>query len=151
MNCPFCEYHETRVIDTRPTDEGQKIRRRRECIKCKKRFTTYEKVENIQLMVIKKDKTRESFDRDKIVNGIIKACEKRSIPLKKIQEIADKIEKTILNDMENEISTDKIGEMVMKELKDIDDVAYVRFASVYREFKDLNTFMDELKKMLKNN
>jgi len=131
MNCPFCEYHETRVIDTRPTDEGQKIRRRRECIKCKKRFTTYEKVENIQLMVIKKDKTRESFDRDKIVNGIIKACEKRSIPLKKIQEIADKIEKTILNDMENEISTDKIGEMVMKELKDIDDVAYVRFASVY--------------------
>jgi len=96
MNCPFCEYHETRVIDTRPTDEGQKIRRRRECIKCKKRFTTYEKVENIQLMVIKKDKTRESFDRDKIVNGIIKACEKRSIPLKKIQEIADKIEKTIL-------------------------------------------------------
>ncbi|MBG0765616.1 MAG: transcriptional repressor NrdR, partial [Tissierellales bacterium] len=112
MNCPFCEYHETRVIDTRPTDEGQKIRRRRECIKCKKRFTTYEKVENIQLMVIKKDKTRESFDRDKIVNGIIKACEKRSIPLKKIQEIADKIEKTILNDMENEISTDKIGEMV---------------------------------------
>ena len=150
MNCPFCEYHETRVIDTRPTDEGQKIRRRRECIKCKKRFTTYEKVENIQLMVIKKDKTRESFDRDKIVNGIIKACEKRSIPLKKIQEIADKIEKTILNDMENEISTDKIGEMVMKELKDIDDVAYVRFASVYREFKDLNTFMDELKKMLNN-
>ena len=151
MNCPFCEYHETRVIDTRPTDEGQKIRRRRECIKCKKRFTTYEKVENIQLMVIKKDKTRESFDRDKIVNGIIKASEKRSIPLKKIQEIADKIEKTILNDMENEISTDKIGEMVMKELKDIDDVAYVRFASVYREFKDLNTFMDELKKMLNNN
>jgi len=151
MNCPFCEYHETRVIDTRPTDEGQKIRRRRECIKCKKRFTTYEKVENIQLMVIKKDKTRESFDRDKIVNGIIKACEKRSIPLKEIQEIADKIEKTILNDMENEISTDKIGEMVMKELKDIDDVAYVRFASVYREFKDLNTFMDELKKMLNNN
>jgi transcriptional repressor NrdR len=151
MNCPFCEYHETRVIDTRPTDEGQKIRRRRECIKCKKRFTTYEKVENIQLMVIKKDKTRESFDRDKIVNGIIKACEKRSIPLKKIQEIADKIEKTILNDMENEISTDRIGEMVMKELKDIDDVAYVRFASVYREFKDLNTFMDELKKMLNNN
>jgi transcriptional repressor NrdR len=150
MNCPFCEYHETRVIDTRPTDEGQKIRRRRECIKCKKRFTTYEKVENIQLMVIKKDKTRESFDRDKIVNGIIKACEKRSIPLKEIQEIADKIEKTILNDMENEISTDKIGEMVMKELKDIDDVAYVRFASVYREFKDLNTFMDELKKMLNN-
>lgn len=151
MNCPFCEYHETRVIDTRPTDEGQKIRRRRECISCKKRFTTYEKVENIQLMVIKKDKTRESFDRDKIVNGIIKACEKRSIPLKKIQEIADKIEKTILNDMENEISTDKIGEMVMKELKDIDDVAYVRFASVYREFKDINTFMDELKKMLNSN
>jgi len=151
MNCPFCEYHETRVIDTRPTDEGQKIRRRRECIKCKKRFTTYEKVENIQLMVIKKDKTRESFDRDKIVNGIIKACEKRSIPLKKIQEIADKIEKTILNDMENEISTDKIGEMVMKELKDIDDGAYIRFAWVYREFKDLNTFMDELKKMLNNN
>ena len=151
MNCPFCEYHETRVVDTRPTDEGQKIRRRRECISCKKRFTTYEKVENIQLMVIKKDKTRESFDRNKIVNGIIKSCEKRSIPLKKIEEIADKIEKTILNDMENEISSYKIGELVMKELKEIDDVAYVRFASVYREFKDINTFMDELKKMLNKN
>ena len=151
MNCPFCEYHETRVVDTRPTDEGQKIRRRRECISCKKRFTTYEKVENIQLMVIKKDKTRESFDRNKIVNGIIKACEKRSIPLKKIEEVADKIEKTILNDMENEISSYKIGELVMQELKGIDDVAYVRFASVYREFKDINTFMDELKKMLNNN
>ncbi|MDW7668726.1 MAG: transcriptional regulator NrdR [Bacillota bacterium] len=151
MNCPFCEYHETKVIDTRPTDEGQKIRRRRECLSCKKRFTTYERVENIQLMVIKKDKTRESFDRNKIVNGIIKACEKRSIPLKKIEEIADKIEKTILNDMENEISSYKIGELVMQELKDIDDVAYVRFASVYREFKDINTFMDELKKMLNKN
>ncbi len=151
MNCPFCEYHETKVIDTRPTDEGQKIRRRRECLSCKKRFTTYEKVENIQLMVIKKDKTRESFDRNKIVNGIIKACEKRSIPLKEIEEIADKIEKTILNDMENEISSYKIGELVMQELKDIDDVAYVRFASVYREFKDINTFMDELKKMLNKN
>jgi len=151
MKCPFCEYHETRVVDTRPTDEGQKIRRRRECISCKKRFTTYEKVENIQLMVIKKDKTRESFDRNKIVNGIIKSCEKRSIPLKKIEEIADKIEKTILNDMENEISSYKIGELVMKELKEIDDVAYVRFASVYREFKDINTFMDELKKMLNKN
>ncbi len=151
MNCPFCEYHETRVVDTRPTDEGQKIRRRRECISCKKRFTTYEKVENIQLMVIKKDKTRESFDRNKIVNGIIKSCEKRSVPLKKIEEIADKIEKTILNDMENEISSYKIGELVMKELKEIDDVAYVRFASVYREFKDINTFMDELKKMLNKN
>jgi len=151
MNCPFCEYHETKVIDTRPTDEGQKIRRRRECISCKKRFTTYEKVENIQLMVIKKDKTRESFDRNKIVNGIIKSCEKRSVPLKKIEEIADKIEKTILNDMENEISSYKIGELVMKELKEIDDVAYVRFASVYREFKDINTFMDELKKMLNKN
>ncbi len=151
MICPFCEYHETKVIDTRPTDEGQKIRRRRECISCKKRFTTYEKVENIQLMVIKKDKTRESFDRNKILNGIIKACEKRSIPLKKIEEIADKIEKTILNDMENEISSYRIGELVMQELKDIDDVAYVRFASVYREFKDINTFMDELKKMLNKN
>ncbi len=151
MNCPFCDYPETKVIDTRPTDEGQKIRRRRECLSCKKRFTTYEKVENIQLIVIKKDKTRESFDRNKIVNGIIKACEKRSIPLKSIEEIADKIEKSILNDMENEISSYKIGEMVMKELKNIDDVAYVRFASVYREFKDINTFMDELKKMLNKN
>lgn len=148
MNCPFCEFPETKVVDTRPTDEGQKIRRRRECISCKKRFTTYEKVENIQLMVVKKDKTRESFDRNKIVNGIIKACEKRPIPLKRIEEIADKIEKSILNEMENEISTYKIGELVMKELKNIDDVAYVRFASVYREFKDINTFMDELKKML---
>ena len=151
MKCPFCDYPETKVIDTRPTEEFQKIRRRRECISCGKRFTTYEKFENIQLMVIKKDKTRESFDRNKIVNGIIKACEKRPIPLKSIEEIVDRIEKTILNDMENEISTYKIGEMVMNELKDIDDVAYVRFASVYREFKDINTFMDELKKMLNKN
>jgi transcriptional repressor NrdR len=148
MRCPFCEFEETKVIDTRPTEEGQTIRRRRECIKCGKRFTTYEKIENIQMMVVKKDKTREVFDRTKILNGIIKACQKRPVALIEIERIVDNIEKKLQNTMENEITTDHIGELVMEELKILDDVAYVRFASVYRQFKDINTFMEELKKII---
>lgn len=150
MKCPYCEFEETKVIDTRPTDEGQTIRRRRECINCGKRFTTYEKIENIQLIVVKKDKTREAFNRTKILNGIIKACEKRPVSLRDIEAITDSIERKLQNAMENEITTDQIGEMVMDELKNLDDVAYVRFASVYRQFKDINTFMDELKKIMNN-
>ncbi|HAE43339.1 MAG TPA: transcriptional regulator NrdR [Clostridiales bacterium] len=151
MKCPYCEFEETKVIDTRPTDEGQTIRRRRECINCGKRFTTYEKIENIQLIVVKKDKTREAFNRTKILNGIIKACEKRPVSLRDIEAITDSIERKLQNAMENEITTDQICEMVMDELKNLDDVAYVRFASVYRQFKDINTFMDELKKIMNNN
>ena len=151
MKCPYCEFEETKVIDTRPTDEGQTIRRRRECINCGKRFTTYEKIENIQLIVVKKDKTREAFNRTKILNGIIKACEKRPVSLRDIEAITDSIERKLQNAMENEITTDQIGEMVMDELKNLDDVAYVRFASVYRQFKDIKTFMDELKKIMNNN
>lgn len=151
MKCSYCEYEETKVVDTRPTDEGHTIRRRRECISCGKRFTTYEKIENVQLIVVKKDKTRELFDRTKILNGIIKACEKRPVSLKEIERITDNIEKKLQNSMENEITSVQIGELVMEELKNIDDVAYVRFASVYRQFKDINTFMDELKKIINSN
>lgn len=151
MKCPFCENEETKVVDTRPTDEGHTIRRRRECMSCGKRFTTYEKVENIQHIVVKKDKTREVFDRAKMLNGIIRACEKRPVSLKDIERITDNIEKKLQNSLENEITSDRIGELVMEELKNLDDVAYVRFASVYRQFKDINTFMDELKKLINGN
>jgi transcriptional repressor NrdR len=151
MKCPFCENEETKVVDTRPTDEGHTIRRRRECMSCGKRFTTYEKIENIQLIVVKKDKTREVFDRTKMLNGIIRACEKRPVSLKEIERITDNIEKKLQNSLENEITSDRIGELVMEELKNLDDVAYVRFASVYRQFKDINTFMDELKKLINGN
>jgi transcriptional repressor NrdR len=151
LKCSYCEYEETKVVDTRPTDEGHTIRRRRECISCGKRFTTYEKIENVQLIVVKKDKTRELFDRTKILNGIIKACEKRPVSLKEIERITDNIEKKLQNSMENEITSVQIGELVIEELKNIDDVAYVRFASVYRQFKDINTFMDELKKIINSN
>ncbi|SCG83221.1 Transcriptional repressor nrdR [Proteiniborus sp. DW1] len=148
MKCPFCDYYESKVIDSRPTDEGQAIRRRRECTKCGKRFTTYEKIEDIPLVVIKKDGNRQSYNRNKLLNGIIRACEKRPVSIKVIEDMVDEIEKSLFNSMEREITTDLIGEMVMNRLKNIDEVAYVRFASVYRQFKDLNTFMDELKKIL---
>ncbi|WP_026895204.1 transcriptional regulator NrdR [Clostridiisalibacter paucivorans] len=148
MKCPYCDYYETKVIDSRPTGEGQAIRRRRECIKCNKRFTTYEKIEEIPLVIEKKDGTRQSFNRNKILNGIIRACEKRPVPINKIEKIVDNIEKELYNSMEKEVTSKHIGEMVMHYLKDLDEVAYVRFASVYRQFKDLNTFMDELKKIL---
>ncbi len=148
MKCPFCDYYESKVIDSRPTDEGQAIRRRRECIKCARRFTTYEKIEKMPLIIIKKDGTREAYDRNKLINGILKSCEKRPVPLSTIEGIVDEIEKELYNSLDKEITSQYIGEMVMNKLKDVDEVAYVRFASVYRQFKDINTFMEELKKIL---
>lgn len=148
MKCPFCSYFESKVVDSRPTDEGQAIRRRRECIKCGKRFTTYEKIEEVPLIVVKKDGTRESYDRNKLLNGIIKSCEKRPVSIDTIENIVDEIEKNLYNSLQKEIKSEEIGEMVMNKLKDIDEVSYVRFASVYRQFKDLNSFMEELKKIL---
>jgi transcriptional repressor NrdR len=148
MNCPFCSNSETKVIDSRPTDEGNSIRRRRECLECKRRFTTYEKIEEIPLVVVKKDRSREFFNRDKIRNGIIKACEKRPVSLQTIEHIVEELEKELQSSLEKEIESVHIGELVMQYLKDTDEVAYVRFASVYRQFKDINTFMDELKKIL---
>ncbi|AIS52696.1 transcriptional repressor NrdR [Thermoanaerobacter kivui] len=151
MKCPYCGYPDSKVIDSRPTDDNTSIRRRRECLKCGKRFTTYEKVEQLPILVIKKDNSREVYDRDKILKGMIKACEKRPVPIKLLEEITDEIDRKIINSMEREITTAEIGEMVMEKLKNVDEVAYVRFASVYRQFKDINTFMDELKKLLKEN
>jgi transcriptional repressor NrdR len=148
MNCPFCGQFDSKVIDSRPTDEGQAIRRRRECNACQRRFTTYEKVEEIPLIVIKKSGNREPFNRNKILKGIIRACEKRPVSLKEIQAVVNDLEKHLQNEMEKEVPTEQIGEMVMDALKELDEVAYVRFASVYREFKDLNTYMEELKKIL---
>ncbi|PAB58839.1 transcriptional regulator NrdR [Anaeromicrobium sediminis] len=148
MNCPFCECFDTKVVDSRPTEEGQVIRRRRECSKCKKRFTTYEKIEEIPLIIIKKNGNREAYNRNKVLNGIIRACEKRPVSLKNIEKIVDNIERNLHNSMEKEIKSTYVGELVMNALKEIDEVAYVRFASVYRQFRDINTFMEELKKML---
>jgi transcriptional repressor NrdR len=148
MNCPFCEYFDTKVVDSRPTEEGQAIRRRRECNKCKKRFTTYEKIEEIPLIVIKKDGNREAYNRNKMLNGIIRSCEKRPVSMKAIENMVDDIEKSLHNTMEKEIRSTYIGELVMNQLKDLDEVSYVRFASVYRQFKDINTFMEELRKMM---
>ena len=148
MKCPFCAADNTRVIDSRPADENNSIRRRRECDACGRRFTTYEKVESIPLTVIKKDQNREQYDRGKIQAGILRACYKRPIPVEKIEEMMDAIEGEIFNTEEKEISSTRIGEIVMEHLKELDAVAYVRFASVYREFKDVSTFMDELKKFM---
>ncbi|MBO1678252.1 transcriptional regulator NrdR [Bittarella massiliensis (ex Durand et al. 2017)] len=148
MKCPFCSYTESKVVDSRPTEEGEKIRRRRECLSCGRRFTTYEVIENLPLIVIKKDKSRELFDRDKLLGGLIRACEKRPIPLSQLEELAADIETSFLNSLMGEVTSTEIGEKVMEELKAIDEVAYVRFASVYREFKDINSFMDELKRLL---
>ena len=150
MKCPYCSYSESRVIDSRPAEEGATIRRRRECLSCQKRFTTYEIMERIPLVVIKKDGCREPFDKMKLVNGMLRACEKRPVPLQDLQKAADEIELELQNMLEREISTEIIGEMVMTRLKGLDEVAYVRFASVYRQFKDINTFMDELTKLLKD-
>jgi transcriptional repressor NrdR len=149
MKCPYCNHPDTRVIDSRPADEGNTIRRRRSCDACGKRFTTYEKVETIPLIIIKKDNTREQYNRSKIENGVLRACYKRSVPAEDIKKAIDKIEVALFNHEEKEIPSHVVGEMVMEELKSLDEVAYVRFASVYREFKDVNTFMDELKKILK--
>ncbi|KNF09910.1 transcriptional repressor NrdR [Gottschalkia purinilytica] len=148
MKCPYCDYFESRVVDSRPTEEGQSIRRRRECAKCNKRFTTYEKIEEIPLIVIKKGGNRQAYNRSKLLTGIIRACEKRPVSIKQMEDIVDEIEKNLFNSMEKEITSNHIGEMVMNKLKNVDEVSYVRFASVYRQFKDLNTFMDELKKLL---
>jgi len=139
---------ESKVVDSRPTDEGLTIRRRRECIKCGKRFTTYEKIEQLPVFVVKKDGRRESFDRDKILRGLVKACEKRPVSLKDLEALVQEIEKQVFNSLEQEITSQQIGQMVMEKLKTLDEVAYVRFASVYRQFKDINTFMEELNKLL---
>lgn len=149
MKCPYCEHAESKVIDSRPTDEHEAIRRRRECIGCGKRFTTYEKVENIPLMVIKKDGSRQMFDSQKLLNGIMRACEKRPVSADAMERVVDEIETAAQNLMEREIKSDRLGEMVMDKLRDLDGVAYVRFASVYREFRDLNTFVEEVNKLLK--
>ncbi len=148
MKCPFCGKENTRVIDSRPADEGSAIRRRRQCDECSKRFTTYEKVETIPLVVIKKDNIREPYDRSKIESGVFRSCHKRPISVSQITALVDEVETYIFGLEEKEISSSKIGEVVMDKLKDLDDVAYVRFASVYREFKDVHTFMQEIKKIL---
>ncbi len=149
MRCLFCGHTESKVIDSRSTEEGNTIRRRRECLECGKRFTTYEKIETIPMIVIKKDGIRETFDRDKVLNGILRACEKRPVSLSEIEKVIDDIESKLYNMLEREVTSERIGEMVMERLKDLDDIAYVRFASVYRQFKDINSFMDELAKIIK--
>ena len=150
MKCPFCAYLESKVVDSRPADEGASIRRRRACLSCHKRFTTYETMESLPLMVVKKDGSRQSFDRNKVMNGLIRACEKRPVSFSTMEEIVNEIEQTLQNEMEREVSSAEIGELVMERLKKVDEVSYVRFASVYRQFKDINTFMRELNKLLED-
>ncbi len=150
MKCPYCSYEESKVIDSRPTDEGERIRRRRECLKCGKRFTTYEVIENVPLIVVKKDRSREAFDRGKLLRGLLRACEKRPVTLEQVEHMVDEIESQLQNSLEREVASTKIGEYAMEKLKAVDEVAYVRFASVYRQFRDINTFMDELNKLLRD-
>lgn len=150
MKCPFCGYEESKVIDSRPTDEGEKIRRRRECLQCQKRFTTYEIIETLPIVVVKKDKSRQVFDRTKLIGGMLRACEKRPVPLEVIEHAVDDIEAQLQNSIDREVTSIKIGELAMDKLKNIDEVAYVRFASVYRQFRDINSFMDELARLLGN-
>ena len=149
MKCPFCSHPESKVVDSRPADEGSSIRRRRECLECHKRFTTYETVESLPLVVIKRDGSRQAFDKAKLLGSMLKACEKRSVPVSTLERLADEIEQSLQNEMEREIPSTEIGELVMEKLKDVDEVSYVRFASVYRQFNDINTFMEELNKLLK--
>jgi transcriptional repressor NrdR len=149
MRCPYCSYSESKVIDSRPAEEGTTIRRRRECLSCGKRFTTYEIMERLPLLVVKRDGSRQSFDRMKVINGMVKACEKRPVSADDIEKVADEIEQELQSSLEREVSSAQIGEMIMDRLKDLDQVAYVRFASVYRQFKDINTFLEELNKLLK--
>ena len=148
MKCPFCGYSESKVIDSRPAEEGATIRRRRECLACQKRFTTYEIMERLPLVVVKRDGSRQTFDKIKVLNGMLRACEKRPVSLQSLEKIAEEIEQELQNSLEREVTTTEIGEMVMDRLKDIDEVAYVRFASVYRQFKDVKTFFDELTKLI---
>ncbi|WP_251317097.1 transcriptional regulator NrdR [Flintibacter muris] len=150
MKCPYCGFLESKVVDSRPADEGASIRRRRECLSCHKRFTTYETMESLPLMVIKKDGSRQSFDRGKVLGGLIRACEKRPVPYQTMEGLVVEIEQVLQNQMDREISSAQIGELVMERLKKLDEVAYVRFASVYREFKDIDTFMAELNQLMKN-
>ena len=148
MKCPFCGNLESKVVDSRPSDEGASIRRRRECLECHKRFTTYETMESLPLVVIKKDGSRQTFDRDKLLGSMLKDCEKRSVPLADLERMAVEIEQALQNDMEREVSSSVIGDLVMEKLKEVDEVAYVRFASVYRQFKDIGTFKEELDRLL---
>lgn len=149
MKCPFCSFTDSKVVDSRPTDEGTSIRRRRECLKCGKRFTTYETVERLPLMLIKRDGARQPYNRQKLLSGVMKACEKRPVPQARLEQLVDNIEQKLFGSLEYEVSSKAIGEMVMEELKGIDEVAYVRFASVYRQFKDINTFMEELSTLIR--
>ncbi len=148
MKCPYCGDQDSKVVDSRHSEDGQSIRRRRECLSCQKRFTTYETVESLPMVVIKRDNSRQSFDRNKILNGMLRACEKRPVPMADLELAVDEIEQSIQNSLDREVSTAKIGELVMERLKPLDEVAYVRFASVYRQFKDINSFMRELNKIL---
>ncbi len=148
MKCPICGNIESKVIDSRPSSDGSSIRRRRECLECQKRFTTYENIETLPLIVIKKDQSREAFDRNKILNSIIRACDKRQVTLEQMDDAVSEIESALHNSLQHEITTTRIGELVMEKLKGLDEVAYIRFASVYRQFKDIGAFMDELKRML---
>lgn len=150
MKCPFCSYAESKVVDSRSTDENTTIRRRRECAKCGKRYTTYEKIEDIPILVVKKDNTRENFNKEKIINGLIIACQKRPVSRKQIENLALEVEKHISNKMLTEVQSEYIGEIVMEKLKDLDEISYVRFASVYRQFKDINTFLEEIKSLMTN-
>ncbi|MCI6653311.1 MAG: transcriptional regulator NrdR [Ruminococcus sp.] len=149
MRCPFCGHDESKVIDSRPADDGERIRRRRECLSCKKRFTTHEVIESVPIIVVKRDKSREVFDRAKLTGGILRACEKRPVSLEQIESVVDSIESSLQSSLDREVTSQSIGELAMEKLKDVDEVAYVRFASVYRSFKDINTFMEELTKLLK--
>ena len=150
MRCPFCANPESKVVDSRPADEGASIRRRRECLACHKRFTTYEMMESLPLMVVKKDGSRQSFDRNKVLSGLIRACEKRPVSFDTLEGIVNEVEQALQNELKQEISSAEIGELVMDKLKKVDQVAYVRFASVYRQFKDIDTFMKELNKLLES-
>lgn len=148
MKCPYCGYEESKVIDSRPADEGERIRRRRECLGCAKRFTTHEVIETVPIIVVKRDKSREVFDRNKLTAGILRACEKRPVSIGQIEKIVDSIEASLQSSLDREVTSGYIGELTMEQLKNVDEVAYVRFASVYRQFKDINTFMEELNKLL---
>ena len=148
MKCPYCGYEESKVIDSRPADEGERIRRRRECLKCAKRFTTHEVIETVPIIVVKRDKSREVFDRNKLTAGLLRACEKRPVSIEQIEKMVDNIEARLQSSLDREVTSMSIGELTMEQLKNVDEVAYVRFASVYRQFKDINTFMEELNKLL---
>lgn len=150
MKCPYCGYEESKVIDSRPTDEGERIRRRRECLQCKKRFTTYELIETVPVVVIKKDHSRQPFDRNKLISGLLRACEKRPVPLDVLERMVDEIESALQNSMDREVESSVIGSMALEKLKTADEVAYVRFASVYREFRDVDSFLSELQQLMQD-